>query len=290
MIKKILMMLTAAMLTVACQNDEKEAANPSADGMGTIKFQVTNYEQVSFDDITRAGSISSLNYLAMGIYDAENKTLVSSEQKNKEDSGYGGFSATLPYGDYIIVFLGYTGSRQANMESPTNIYFADNYVPDLHYKTINLTISSSEAGTQAIALKRAVAAFSLVSEGAIPDNLSKLTITATGGGKTFNALTGLANTAEERSYTYNVSSLAGGNSMNVAFFTFLTAEEATMQFTASTRDASDAEIRTRVFADVPMKINQRTRYTGDFFASDQSVQGFNITLEDGDMDAVDYTY
>ena len=118
MIKKFLMMLTAAVLLVACQNDEKEAANPSAEGMGTIKFQVTNYEQISFDDVTRAGSISSLNYLAMGIYDADTKALVSSEQKHKDDNGYGGFSATLPYGDYIIVFLGYTGSRQATWSRP----------------------------------------------------------------------------------------------------------------------------------------------------------------------------
>ena len=287
--KKLFMMLVTALLFVACQNDEKEMTAASED-MGTVTFQVANYEMSSLDDEATRASISTLSYLAMGIYNAETKELISSEQKHKDDAGYGTFSVTLPYGDYTIVFLGYTGSRQANMESPTNIYFSDNYVPDLMYKTVNLTIASSETATQAIALKRAVAAFSLVSEGRIPTNVAKLTITARGGGHTFNALTGLSNSTAERSYTYNLASVAGSSSMTVTFYTFLTANESTMEFTASARDASDAEIRTRDFTSAPMKINQRTRYTGDFFASDESVQGFSISLEDGDMDAVDYTY
>ncbi len=287
--KFILFPLAAVvMLFTACQHTENEEV--PANGTGSINFNVINYEQSSLDDVTRATDISSLSHLAMGIYDATTNAMVSIVQQSNGDSDYGTFSAQLPYGSYTIVFLGYTGSRQANMESPTDIYFADNYVPDLLYKTISITISSSESASLSIALKRAVAAFTVRSEGDIPSNAAKMRISSTGGGHVFNALTGYAKQTADRSYTFNLTSVAGTATMQVNYYTFLTSDEATMDFSVVARDASDADIRTREFTSVPMKINQRTRYTGDFFASDQSTQGFTISLEDGDMTEDNHTY
>ena len=265
--------IVCLLLMTACSSNEEKT--PS--GEATLNFYVTNYEMVSLDHVTRAAA-TALQHLDMVIYNAQTEKLISTTQTSEGDNGYGTFSATLPYGSYTIVFLGYDGSRLANVEQLTNICYADDFVPNFFYKTLELTVSSSTNNAQTIALERAVAAFMVKSNGDIPLDLSKIRINATGGGHHFNAKTGTAVKAEDRSYTYNVSSYAGKESITITFFSFLTATESTMNFSVTAMDGEDNVIRHRDFNDVPMKINQRTTYTGSFFSKDESVQGFSLTL------------
>ena len=286
--KLVLMMGTAlSLLLFACSNESEN--QPNENGMGTVSFFISNYEQVSLNAPTRA-TATSLLHLDMAVYDATTSELVECKQTGQDDNGYGSFSVTLPYGSYTVVFLGYDGARLANLTSPTSITYADSYVPNFFYKTISLTISSSESATQSIALKRAVAAFTVKSNGDIPMNLSKIKITSSGGGHRFNALTGTASSLESREYTYNVAAYAGKDAISISYFTFLGADEAVMDFTVTALDESNAVIRSRDFTNVPMKINQRSVYTGSFFSAEASTQGFSLTLEDDEWTEANYTY
>ncbi|MBR4757750.1 MAG: hypothetical protein IK084_02970 [Bacteroidaceae bacterium] len=127
-----LLIITATIL-IACNDDDT-----AVDGNKAITFLVTNYEQSSLDDVAAnapalaaSTSATSLAHLDIAVYDSESHALITSEQKNTGDEDYGSFSVTLPYGNYIVVFLGYAGSRQANLSSIESICFADNYVPDI---------------------------------------------------------------------------------------------------------------------------------------------------------------
>ena len=277
--------IACLLLMTACSSNEEKA--PS--GEATLNFYVTNYEMVSLDHVTKAAA-TTLQHLDMAIYNTQTEELISATQTSNGDNGYGTFSATLPYGSYTIVFLGYDGSRQANLEQLTSIFYADDFVPNFFYKTLELTVSSSTNNAQTIALERAVAAFMVKSSGDIPMDLSKIRISATGGGHHFNAKTGTAAKAEDRSYTYNVSSYAGKESITITFFSFLTATEGTMNFSVTAMDGEDNVIRSRDFNDVPMKINQRTTYTGSFFSKDESVQGFSLTLANDVWEENNNTY
>ena len=272
-------------MMVACSSNEEKVPT----GEATLNFYVTNYEMTSLDYATRAAA-TTLQHLDMAIYNSQTEELVSVTQTLKDDNGYGTFSATLPYGSYTIVFLGYDGSRSANMEQLTSISYADDFVPNFFYKTLELTISSATSNAQSVALERAVAAFMVKSEGDIPLNLSKIRINATGGGHHFNAKSGTAVKTEDRSYTYNVSSYAGKESISITFFSFLTATETTMNFKVTAMDEEDNVIRERDFNNVPMKINQRTTYTGSFFTKDESTQGFSLTLADEGWTETNNTY
>ena len=287
--KKIVLMMgtVLSLLLVACSNESEN--QPNGKGMGTVSFFINNYEQVSLNAPTRA-TATSLNHLDMAVYDAATSELVECKQTTQDDNGYGSFSITLPYGNYTIVFLGYDGSRSANLTTPTSITYADNYVPNFFYKTLSLTISSSESAAQSIALKRAVAAFTVKSNGDIPMNLNKIKVASSGGGHRFNALTGMASTVENREYTYNMASYAGKDALSISYFTFLTADETTMDFTVTALDESNAVIRSREFTSVPMRINQRSIYTGSFFSADASTQGFSLTLDDDEWTETNYTY
>lgn len=286
--KKIFFLLASVMMLTACQNDSDE--QPTTKGEGRLSFQIVNYEQFSLDDETTRASVEALAHLDMAVYDSDADTLVSHQHQAKGDNSYGTFSATLPYGKYNVVLLGYEGSRQAIVTSPTNICFPDNFVPNFFYKTLAVTIDKPETAAQNVALQRSVAAFTINSQGQNPANLASLTISSQGGSHHFNALTGKGATVEERTYTYDKSGSAGKNSLLTTFFTFLTEDECTMNFTATARDAQQNALRTRQFTDVPMKVNQRTRYTGNFFAADQSAAGFNISLDDNDWEDKDFNY
>lgn len=285
-----LLFLVVPFVVAACHSDNEEG-RISVNQLGSISFQVVNDEVYEYGELTR-GSVTSLKHLDMAIYDAESNELVDHVHKGYDEEGYGQFSAVLPFGSYNIVFLGYEGSRQANVESPTGICFPDDYVPHLYYKTLPLTIDRNETNTQSVVLKRCVAGFELRSkDDKIPQDLYYITISGEGGGHHLNALTGRASRVEDRSYTYTAATYAGGDTMVVRFYTFLTAEEATMNFKVSAFDESkEKELRTRTFENVPMKISQKSTYTGKFFAPDQSTTGFQIAIEDMDWTVKEFFY
>lgn len=283
-----LLLATAFALLTSCQNNEE--FKPESEGMGSIKFNIINYEQCSLDDVTRATTADKLGNLDMVIYDSATDAVVSQVRQTKGDENYASFSATLPFGEYHVVFLGYDGSRKAIVETPTSISFADDFVPDFFYNMTKLTINKKENTSKTISLKRPIAALSVQSEGKVPDNLSKITISSEGGSHHFNALTGYGTTVENRSYTYNVSSLAGKDALGISFFTFLTTQSCKMNFTVSAFDKDNTLICKQEFKDVNMGINQMSRFTGNLFAEPSSATSFNLTLEDADWDEHDYTY
>lgn len=274
----------------ACSSDGSE--KEPEEGEKTISFEVVNYQQVSLDDVTRATDATALAHLDMAIYDAATNALVSQTQTAKGESGYGQFSATLAYGQYTVVFLGYNGDRTANMSNPEDIWFVDNYVPNMFYKTIQLTVSAASTDVQSIVLARGVAAFWLKHDGYIPNTLNTMRITASGGGSHFNALTGFAAKVASRWTDFPLANKASDTSFGLTMYAFLPAETATMTFTAVAKDANNEVLQERVFSNVPMKINQRTTYTGQFFGSGTNVQGFSLSLETdpNQWDEVNQTY
>ncbi|MBR4757749.1 MAG: hypothetical protein IK084_02965 [Bacteroidaceae bacterium] len=157
-------------------------------------------------------------------------------------------------------------------------------------KKIDLNISASTTTTKAVTLSRAVAAFRLKSNYDIPADLSKMVVTANGGGHHLNALTGYANEAEERSYTYDVSSFAGTTDLAITVYTFLTSNSSTMTFAASALNGSDEEIRSRTFTNVPMKINQKTTYTGSFFTDGVGISNLSLSLDTNEWNDANYSY
>ena len=226
----------------------------------------------------------------MAVYDAETNALVCKTQMGKDDEGYGSFSATLDYGTYNVVLLGYDGKYTADMSKPTDIGFDQNYVPNFFYKTLALTVSATSENTQNVVLKRGVAAFRLKDEGYIPTTLKTISVTGTGGGYRFNALTGFATQTAERVANLDMSSVLGKTSFTLTTYTFLPSEEATMNFVIRATDTANKELQTRTFNDVPMKINQMSIYSGQFFGSGNQTLGFSLTLESDEWDEENQTF
>ncbi len=276
----------------ACQSDSDDSV-VQKDGYVTMNFNITNYEQYSLDDVssvggTRAsGDVSALAHLALGVFDSDGNSFTSVLQ-NKNESGYGSFTLSLPYGNYTFVFLGYDGSHLVELNSPTNITFADGYVPNCFLKTLTFTIDDTTTSNEQITLSRCVGCFTVRCSKGIPKEMKAMNYTAQGGGTALNALTGYAATTSVRTGSVDFSNVASRLEEQVMnIYSFLPSEQASMQFTLSAVKGDGSAIRTRTFADVPMKINTRVTYSGDFFADNSK---FQLGLANNEWNVVDYTY
>ncbi|MCF0198080.1 MAG: hypothetical protein HUK02_01990 [Bacteroidaceae bacterium] len=287
--KTLLSLLAVVCMLGACRSDENEG--PSA-GQTSITFQVMNYSQEPMGEVRAVvKSVEDLPHLDMAVYDAATHERVGEVVRQTDASqDFGTFSVSLPYGDYVVVFLGYENRRLALLDNPCDISFEEDYVPNCFCHTLPLKVDANTERQQSVVLTRCVAAFTLKTVGDIPADFSTLTISGQGGSGHFNALTGFAPVAADRSWTYtSVASFAGKTSMEVDYYTFLPAEQTVMQFSVSAYDVKGSLLKDRNFPDVPMQINQRSRFTGNFFATTES-QSFSISLGNTEWSPKDFSF
>ena len=274
-----------SVMLCACSNETSTI--PEEEGNSkTFTFQVTNYMQYAMDEGTRAAIAPSeserIQHLALGIFDATTNTLVAPVQiQNKNDQGYGSFTAKLNYGTYRLVFLGYGGSNSILiMENPEEISFENNTLPQTFLSSFEFTVDANTAATKSVLLKRVVSGFELTMADAISSRTAGIKIKSTGGGMVLNAKTGLAKASTGRENTIVIpESYHGLTGKSVIFYLFLPSNEEIMDITASAVDENGEAFIERTFTDVPMKINTRTTYQGNFFVD--MPHGFSITMEDG---------
>lgn len=274
------LLCAATCLLSACTTNSVEG--PS-EGSKTIAFQVTNYIQQEFGEGTRAtpaSSSSALQHLVLGIFDASTNRMVGSMQvQDRGDEGYGSFTATLPYGRYWLVFLGYSGDRACTMESPERVYFAGNYVPQTFLCARELEVNAQTAAQSDIILRRAVSGFQLQIEDAIPTAASTFLCKAMGGGNVLNAKTGLATTVTGKESVLDIPESAHGQSgKRITLYLFLTSNPERMDVEVSALDAQKEVLASRKFEGVPMKVNTLTVYKGRFFSG--LPYGFGVSVEE----------
>ena len=273
-----------SVMLCACSNETSTI--PEEEGNSkTFTFQVTNYMQYAMDEGTRAAIAPSeskrIQHLALGIFDATADTLVAPIQiQNKEDQGYGSFTAKLNYGTYRLVFLGYGGSNSILiMENPEEISFENNTLPQTFLSSFEFTVDPNTQATTSVVLKRVVSGFKLTMADAISSRTSGIKFISTGGGMVLNAKTGLAKASTGRENTIVIpEDFHGQTDKNVIFYLFLPSNEEIMDITASAVDENGEAFIERTFAKVPMKINTLTIYQGNFFVD--MPHDFSITMED----------
>ena len=266
-------------LLCACDRNEV----PLEEGSKTIDFRITNYKQYELDEGTRATTATSsqaLKHLALAVFDASTDKMVGSVQIcDSGTDGYGTFSATLPYGHYRLVFLGYGGEKNCIVESPECIYFAPDYVPQTFLCTTVLEVNAQTEVTSDVTLHRVVAGFQLHMEDAIPDNARELRVQTSGSGYVLNAKTGLAASVTGKRTTITIGeSLRGQSGKKATMYFFPASTPELMDIDVSALDDQGEEIARRTFPSVPMKANTLTVYKGRFF-SGQSY-GFTIAVDE----------
>ncbi len=289
-----LCMLLAAF--TACQSGPDEVTTP--DGQCTVTFSVSNYRQVSFDDLSgsaagtsRATISMTLANLSLTVFDAEtNERVIPTILHKSTDYESDGetamtfpqFSVSLPYGHYRLLVLGYNGSHDCNIAAPNHISWTDDYVPNTFCYCEEFTLNEGASLNKEITLKHVVAAFRVTAEDAIPADLKKMRFSSTAGGTVLDATTGFAQQSTGRTSEISVpSSYAGAEGVDFTVYLFLPQEQITSNYTVQALGQNDALISEKHFYDVPLRINYLTQWQGKAFeASGEDVpavqSSFNI--------------
>lgn len=299
----LITLLAVVLLAVACKSHDEEVKPSTNDDTKLISFCVVNYKQYPLDDVTdgsaaqsrmtRATEATVLEHLSMTVFDTENKICKQIKQ-NKGDNGYGTFSVALPHGTYNIVFFGYNGTREVEIVSPTDIHFADGYVANCFCKALPLTVDSNTPATQGIVLERPIASFAIdLAVETIPAQAKYMTYTIEDAGTVLNALTGFSSKNETRQGSLSFTSAE--KYLRMSIYTFLPETEHKATFIMTATDANGGVIKTRTFKNVPLKINQKTIYDGNFFSDDDDPNeasdiNFSLTLGNSEWDEVSYPY
>ena len=280
--RSILLLLVSAslLLPVSCQSGPDDATAP--EGQGTITFSVTNYRQVSFDDLSRAGTsragtiAMTLANLSFTVFDAETDEQVSSMLHRSSDydsdpsaaKSFPQFSVTLPYGRYKVLVLGYNGSRACNVASLNHVSWEGNYVPNTFLYYDEFTLDENTSLSTDVTLRRVVAAFRVTAEDAIPAQLRKVRFVNTAGGTVLDATTGFASTNSGRTSEIVVpSDSIGKQGVSFTTYLFLPTEETSGHCTVQALDGDETAFAVKQFNDVPLRINYLTEWNGSLFSA-----------------------
>ena len=293
----ILLVNCSLFLFSSCQSGPDET--PVPDGQSMVTFSVSNYRQVSFDDLSSLAASSratetismTLANLSLTIFDAETNERViptilhkSTDYDSDAETAktFPQFSVSLPYGHYRILVLGYNGSRECNIASLNHISWTDDYVPNTFLYQEEFTLNENTNLNKEITLKHVVSAFRMTAEDAIPAELKKMRFISTAGGIVLDAMTGFTPQSTGRTSEIVVpDSYLGKEGVDFTVYLFLPEEQVTSNYTVQVLGSGDAVLCQKHFYDVPLRINYLTEWKGKAFEvsgdDESSVQnGFNI--------------
>lgn len=282
-------------LLVSCQSEQEEDVSVP-EGQCTVTFSVSNYRQISFDDlsgssVTRAvpsDHPSTLAHLLIAVFDAvTGEQACTPIQHNQSDyttedkwDAYPKFSLTLPYGRYRVLFLGYNGERKCNIASATHITWEDDYVPNTFFYCDEFTFDKNTSLEQKITLNHAVTAFRIETTDVIPAEVKKMRFCSTAGGTVLDATTGFTPQSTGRTSDVTVLEQYVGKASSFTAYLFLpSGEQTTSTYTVQALGQNDNVLYEKHFNDVPLRINVLTVWQGKFFeASSVDVEEHNAGI------------
>ena len=257
--RKLSLILIAGLLAACEQYTLPDEIAPETEGNLTVS--IYQIEQSPFEALTRATTSDVCTRLNFAIYDLDGTRLEQVNQK-AEESGFGTASFQLDEGNYQLVTLAHSSKGNPTMTNPAKIQFtnATGYTDTfLYHTTIAVT---DEPQTLSLTLNRIVSLCRFVINDAIPEGVTKLQFTYTGGSGAFEAATGLGCVKSTQKLIFDVQE--GDTETQYDLYTFLHDQEGTIHLTVTALDADENVYLNREF-DIAMERNQITTLTGAFF-------------------------
>ena len=278
-----------AMLTfgiTSCEQVEFVNINNSemleGDGI-EMTFTISSIEQISFDD-EKAGTrathdITELCSRITLAFFQDGKKIKTINQKETDDD-FGTLQTTLPAGEYKFVAIAHNGNGNPTITSLEEITFNGTVtMTDTFYYYGELNVA--EPQDMSLALKRAVAMVRFVVSDNVPEEVTRMKFYYTGGSSTFNAVTGFGCKDSRQTEYRDVAEAAHSGESHYDIYTFPHATEDVLKLTVTAQTVDD-DYTERVIENIPVKINQITKFTGKFFENTQKPGEFKITMTTND--------
>lgn len=280
------LLLLCVIVAASCQRTTAgdEAEEETQTNKVTATFKISNIEQVEFASAKHATRATDLkqacSHVLFIVYNTSGERVMYKAQ-NSTDKDFGQISTQLNVGTYRFVILAYNSKdNPSSFTSPDKITFGNNgKMSDTFLWSEEIAIDNGLE--KDVTLKRAIAAFRLVTTDNIPSNVVKMRFQYTGGSSTINAITGAGCVNSRQDESIAVTSTGKPGTFEV--YTFPRDDENVLKMEITALDANNNVVASHTFDEVPIKRNKVTQYSGEFFNSGSSESGsvsFNITIED----------
>ena len=293
--RKFVFFVLAAILLTSCEkslvNDDEVEKNPSvsvADGK-RFTFTVKGDFSEEWKSVTRGYlQADGKDMTDLWVLDYMNGQLV--QQVHQSDNAAGDFGKPvmqLAYGSHHVYFVASRGTTPTVNVGAHSITWEK--VSDTFYKDYEVNVVATSNGNRAVTLERVVTKLRLTFTDAIPENAATINITPATWYKGLDYVTGEpCAVVENQTTTINIPSTnIGQTGVQASMFSVSTAMEWTTDVTISSKTAADAVLGTATLANVPLKANRVSDYSGPLFSAGGSM---SLSLNSEWMDGYEGTW
>ena len=275
----------AAVLCLLCAACSSESVELSNEQIAEQVLAPVTVHAIGFDvsqgdfsgtRATPVGNYNDVKVLTLAFYRTSDNAEVYkyTQYRNSLPEGetFGEFLTTLPVGNYTMVVLANGGSNAITLTSPTAATYGENPVKDTFVTTQAVNITNGNAVNLNATLDRICTAIGVRSTDNRTAEVSKIRVTTSTGGKSFNPTTGLAtvNTGVVSAVTL---SGAAGSTTYIGVYLFLATDEQTANVTVETLNANDNVLYSKTITSVPLKRNRQTTLTGAIYSGTSASAG-----------------
>lgn len=244
-------------------NENKEETDKGNDTQGdaAITVNVKGFDRIAYNEQQNEDDNVSLrdvcSRVSVALY--RNGERIYYKNQKATDEEFGKIQIAATEGEYTLLVLGYSNTETATTTDLQKITFGGKVTDTFHYCR-NIEIASGENNIDVV-LKRIVGMFRLVIEDNIPDNAAQLKFYYTGGSSTLDGQSacGCVNSrqTEYREMTQDLKTFD--------IYTFPHAEAQPLNIKVTALDANGNAICEKQFANVTVKQNYMTIFSGTFF-------------------------
>ena len=250
----------------------------------TITFACHDISIVAMggDNAATRATMSEVSMTDLWLFDYIGDELKQTIHQTATDANFGTPAINASYGDHTIYFVASRGDSPV-IDGTTISWTKPS---DTFWGSLSLNVQPSSATNNPVTLHRVATRLRITVTDEVPDGLAKLCITPARWYYGLNILTGEATDERdtERSVNVPASYIATTGQLMMSVFGMSPDAEWQTSVVVAAKTASDAVINSITLADVPLKRNRITAYSGTLFAASRSIA---ISLTDDWSD--DYT-
>lgn len=281
--KKLSITAAVAALCLSACSTEEPTLPPSEPAEATIRLKadttMTEHVSITFNcrgfDFssepfgTRALTADGKAMTDLWVLDYPNGATQPSAviHQTSDDDDFGSPTLNLSVGSHHVYFIasrGHGGSLDANTHTLT---FAK--VSDTFYKDLAIDVTASSNGSRSVTLERIVTKFTAIITDAIPEGAATFNITPTAWHYGIDYVSGNPTAATaSQTITINIpASEIGVTNESLNIFGFSADDEWTTDIALDCKTSGGDILGTATIADVPLKQNRITTFSGPLFSA-----------------------
>jgi len=293
--KNSILMAGIILFAASCSSESDVTVSNTEDGRATVNVHVNSFtsEQEEFAStrgMTRATDVNdatSVKIITLAFYSGGEEVYKQTQFRSDASTyePFGVFSTSLSVGSYTMVVIGYGGTTEITLTSPTSAaYPSKAFDTFVHTETVNVNTTSNL--DLSATLNRIVTRLKLQTTDNMPTNVAKVKVDIAAGGIGFNPTTGFATV--NNGFTNEIVPTSGyGSTTSFSSYLFLVTDEQTMNVSITVLDASDNVLFSKNVTNVPMKRNRTTTLRGKLFGADATT-AFSVEADWLEENFVDF--